>query len=234
MPYAYRYQTVIEALSSRSADGLRSAARLIDERPSSLKKDQVVRLIASRMTGQSLAHLIGRLSSPEKAAVFEVAHSESFRLDRRAFEAKWGTLSGVEGERSNLNRYWGNNLLSLFLYDGSMPADLGEKLSAFLPKPPEDEIASCDELPELLLFKNVTEGEGNPEGRELRSFVTIQAALHELVAVLRLIDAGKILVSEKTKQPSKGSLNAIKEILYSGDYHEWSDEPRRLTRYAAS
>jgi hypothetical protein len=220
MPYPYRYQTVIEALSFRSAGELKSAARLIDERPGSLKKDQVVQLIASRMSGRSLAQLIRNLSSVEKAAVLEAAHSESFRFDRTAFDAKWGTDSDAGGELSSLDRYWGDSLLSLFIYNGSMPVELGEKLSTFLPKPPEDEIASCDELPKLLLLRNVKDEEGNPVGRELSVYESIRPAFHELVAVLRLIGAGKIRVSEKTKLPTKGSLGAINEVLYSGDYHD--------------
>ena len=68
MPYPYEYQTVVEALSSRSANALKSAARLIDERPGSLRKDQVVRLIASLARDAMPVQLLVDAVSAECAA----------------------------------------------------------------------------------------------------------------------------------------------------------------------
>ena len=57
------------------------------------------------------------------------------------------------------------------------------------------------------------------------------AAQRELLYVLRLVDAGKMAVSDRTRRPSASTIEAITELLDGGDYYphvppqnEWEDE----------
>lgn len=47
-----------------------------------------------------------------------------------------------------------------------------------------------------------------------------QAAIHDLSALLRLVNAGKITVSDKTRYPSTTTLEAIALLLADGDYYD--------------
>jgi hypothetical protein len=59
-----------------------------------------------------------------------------------------------------------------------------------------------------------------------------RAAQRELISILRLIDSGKVVVSDKTRRPSGATLNTIKAVLNGGDdfypysipEDKWSDE----------
>src|SRR5207249_6304967 len=58
-----------------------------------------------------------------------------------------------------------------------------------------------------------------------------RTAQWELLSVLRLIDAGKVAVSDKTRRPSSSALEAVGSVLEGGDYYphvpvenKWDDE----------
>ena len=60
---------------------------------------------------------------------------------------------------------------------------------------------------------------------------TERAAQRELLSVLRLVDAGKVAVSDKTRRPSASAIDAITAVLDHGDYYprlpvenKWYDE----------
>jgi hypothetical protein len=60
---------------------------------------------------------------------------------------------------------------------------------------------------------------------------TERTAPRELLSVLRLVDAGKVAVSEKTRRPSSATIDAITQVLEGGDYYpylpahnKWNDE----------
>ena len=55
---------------------------------------------------------------------------------------------------------------------------------------------------------------------------TEQAAQRELLSVLRLVDAGKVAVSDKTRRPSEATIQAVTAILESGDYYP-PEPPKR-------
>jgi hypothetical protein len=45
-----------------------------------------------------------------------------------------------------------------------------------------------------------------------------RAAQRELLSVLRLVDAGQVAVSDKTRKASSATTDAISAVLESGDY----------------
>jgi hypothetical protein len=118
-----------------------------------------------------------------------------------------------------------------------MPEDLKARLLAFVPEPREAAIAALDELPAVYgrpFFCWNTELRKREEGIEdvpLIAHETELAAQRELVSILRLVDGGKVSVSDKTHRPSASTIEAIIPILEHGEYYqpvlpknEWSDE----------
>lgn len=67
---------------------------------------------------------------------------------------------------------------------------------------------------------------------------TEQDAQDDLVSVLRLVDAGKVRMSEKTGRPTAGSVRAMGEILQGGDFYPdrekraWEELPGPIKAYA--
>ena len=60
---------------------------------------------------------------------------------------------------------------------------------------------------------------------------TERTAQRELLSVLRLADAGKLAVSDKTRRPSNSMLDRVTAVLDGGDYYphmpvenKWDDE----------
>ena len=46
-----------------------------------------------------------------------------------------------------------------------------------------------------------------------------RTAQRELLSVLRLADAGKLAVSDKTRRPSNSTLDRVTAVLDGGDYY---------------
>src|SRR5207244_1304147 len=119
------------------------------------------------------------------------------------FQAKYG--SAPVWESSEDNRYYRRlSPLCFFFYKGVMPADLKERLKAFVPPPAKAKIAGLERLPatydvpykEWNAAKRTYEEKTEPT--PLAVHATERAAQRELLSVLRLTDVGKIAVSEKT------------------------------------
>ena len=88
-----------------------------------------------------------------------------------------------------------------------MPDDLKKRLKAFVPKPAVAEIKTSSELPAVYDLPwsrwNAHTGteEEDTEAVPLGVHKTELTAKRELLSVLRLIDSGKVAVSDKTRRP---------------------------------
>jgi DNA-binding transcriptional MerR regulator len=139
----------------------------------------------------------------------------------------------------------------------AMPEDLKARLQSFVPKPAAPALKLTDELPEFFELREETyeyeeEGEAEDEGLTLitpqgvfklakkpprkQTRVTPvpltrrdteRAAQQELPAILRLIDKGKVAVSDKTFQPSSAAMTEIAALLRDGDYYELTPKKNR-------
>ena len=118
-----------------------------------------------------------------------------------------------------------------------MPDDLKARLKAFVPKPAEAKVKTLAVLPAAYdrpysrwNSKTRTMEEGTEEV-PLKVHETERPAQQELFSVLRLVDSGRVSVSDKTRRPSAATVAAITEILEGGDYYppvpvtsKWHDE----------
>ncbi|HEY9299135.1 MAG TPA: hypothetical protein VIQ31_22810, partial [Phormidium sp.] len=128
------------------------------------------------------------------------------------------------------SNYYGTNhqpsLLGLFFYSYNiMPDELKEILKTFVPPPIETKMKSVKEIPQTIRQQwqdyNFTTRQYEQRVEDIpkvqREMERI--AQQDLMAVLRLINAGKIAVSDKTNYPTAVTIKAITSVLSGGDFY---------------
>ena len=226
--------TLESALGGCTADDLRKLAALTGEKPPSRKAD-IAAVIVRHLAGERLRAVWQGLDALQQAAVAEVVHADSSWFDAARFRAKYGKDPDW-GSGGDSFRYHGKpSALCCFFYGNRMPADLKTRLQTFVPEPHALEIKALDELPShydrpIERWKQRSSGKAT-EPVPLTVHETERAAQRELLSVLRLVDAGKVAVSDKTRRASASTIEAITALLEGGDYYprvpvksKWDDE----------
>jgi hypothetical protein len=210
------YLTLKEALTCNyKVDALRKLAKIVCNGMPSRKAD-IVDAICRVMLGRHLKSWFDKLGSIEKAAVQEGVFAPDGRLDATQFKAKY--QQALPPGRS---RGWGadGDLVELFIVSRRVPADLREKLAAFVKKPKADCISYIEKLPEFVNF----DSEEETEKRSLYVRNTAAAALNNLQTVLRLVEGGKLKVGGKTLRPTLATQKNLAELLQDGDWYGKED-----------
>lgn len=149
-------------------------------------------------------------------------------------------------------------------YASIIPDDLKARLLEFVPKPASLQLNAADELPEFAEHveqeyefdeeeQAVTIISGNRayEMRRPKSITDVvqhipltrrdteRAAQQDLLTVLRLIDKGKVAVSDKTLQPSAATMQELCALLRDGDFYvrqpkqkQWEQEAGDIKSFA--
>jgi len=218
-----------------NADDLKKLAKHTKQKIPTRKAD-IAAVIMRHLDGERLETVWQSLDELQRAAVAEVAHSSSTKFLADRFHAKygrgpnWGTADKYGYRRSP-------SPLGFFFYGGVMPDDLKAQLEAFVPKPAAAKIKTLVELPvayDLPYSRWNSKTRTKEEGTEevpLAVHQTELTAQRELLSVLRLVDSGKVKISEKTRRPSAAAVKTIMSILEGGDYYpvipiksKWDDE----------
>jgi hypothetical protein len=231
-----RIPTLEVALTEHmNADDLKKLAKHTSQEIPTRKAD-IAAVIERYLDGERLKAVWQGLDDLQRAAVAEVVHSSSTHFLAGRFAAKygrspdWGTADKY-GYRRNPSP------LAFFFYGGVMPDDLKARLKTFVPKPAAATVEALSELPAACDLpwsrwnsKTRTEEKGTEEV-QLAVHQTELTAQRELLSVLRLIDSGKVSVSDKTRRPSAATIKAITNVLEGGDYYpilpvksKWHDE----------
>lgn len=188
------------------------------------------------MEGDHLRALWSRLDEMQKAAVTETVHSTTGRFLPNRFRAKygqspdWGTGRDAIRYMLDFDHRRSPSLLCLFIYHDVMPDDLRARLKEFVPAPRPVSLTIAGEVPEIFNLrkesfnfdarrKEVSVKQIPVERREME-----RAAQADLKTVLRLTEAGKIMVSDKTQRPTPSAMKLIASLLYAGDYYPQSDD----------
>jgi hypothetical protein len=214
MSYREELPTTIKEclLFAYNSDELKKMARLLEVSPLPMRKEDLINGILPHLQGEALKKLWGRLSKLQQAAVAEAVGNFEGKLEQRMFAAKYGNLP----ERG---------LLDLLLPHERIPDDLQQRLKAFVPEPAPPNFAGVSELPPHVVRTSKAYDaktrltEVNKQQVELVRCDTERVAADELHAVLRLIDTGKVSVSDKTRMPSAASCRAIAAVLTNGDFY---------------
>lgn len=205
--------SLTEALNNLTVDRLKSLMRWLPDASRIGKKSGLVEEVLRNLAGERLHALWEGLDETQRLAVAEAAYAGDGCFDAVRFQAKYGRLPGfsVQDERRQYQHYGPPTALCLFLYyqNGShcVPADLKERLMAFVPAPEPVRLDTIDMLPE-------TYGEG-----PLMVRLCERDALADLPVLLRLVDQGKMKISEKTSLPSSATLHLLCGKLSGSDYY---------------
>lgn len=219
-----------------NADDLKKLASLTKEKLPARKAD-LAAVVIRHLGGERLRTVWQGLDETQRAAVAEVVHSESTQFLADRFRAKYGRAPNWGSTDKNGYTHTPSSLCFFFYGGYVMPADLKERLRAFVPPPPEAKITTLDQLPaaydrpfERWNVKKKTTEKGT-EPIPLAVHESERAAQRELPAILRLVDAGKVAVSDKTRKASASAIDAITAVLEGGDFYprvppenRWHDE----------
>lgn len=207
-----------DALESRTVPELKALANLLpEELPSPARKADLILHIRDALQGEGLEDLWSRLSEVERSALREAVHDHSPHYPRERIRAKYGR-DPLDGSRLSL--------LDLIFYRDQMPSELKQRLRAFVPKPEEAQARTVSQPPETWLRPwerwdwTTRTRESGHEVVAVERRETERAVHHELPAVLRLVQAGKVRVSEKTRRPTAASARTLQAALYEGDYYQ--------------
>jgi len=218
-----RWPTVEEALGRLTVRDLQVRATAIASKVPG-RKPQLAAMIVEQLEGECLRALWERLGELEQAAIAEVVHGPEHRFDATQFRAKYGRDPDW-GERDNWSSWVSASPLQLFLYQGVIPDDLLARLQAFVPPPSAAALESLAELPAEIEYSgeryNYTtrEREHWSEAAPVVVAERERAAAAEFAGVLRLIDAGKVAVSDKTCRPTSAAMRAVAAVLDDGDFY---------------
>ena len=222
--------TISEALSLLNADFLAPLMDLLAiARPRPTRKADMVRVVKGHLAGDRLRKLWARLDDTQQLAVREALYGPLGALDRRQFKAKYGSLPAGLGTSLTRARAC---LLHLFLYPPYrhateptfLPPELAQRLRAFVPPPAAATVAATDDLPDAIGKPGA--GTDRPDAESTGGRVNLtrrdmeRAAQHDLLAVLRLIDSGRVAVSARTRRPSAAASQRIAEVLSGGDFFD--------------
>ncbi len=213
-------ETLNEFLNSYTVDTLKRLAALFGERAPT-RKAELVEFIHARVMGEAaLRQLWATLDQLQQAAVAEALYHPQLLYDAGHFRAKYGGDPDW-GSRNRWSQLDKPARLGLFLHLGRLPVDVAAHLRAFVPPPAPAAINTAAELPDtitLTAFDYTGRAQRTwEEPLEVRH--TERVAQRDLLAVLRLIDTGKVRASEKTQQVSAAGARTIAEILEGGDFY---------------
>ncbi len=227
-----RFATLQQALENDKVEELKKLLAVCRTKNRPPRKPAIIALILDEMQGDNLKATWDRLDTLQQAAVAEAVYSEDSRYREAQFVAKYGKEPDF-GKSSEYS--WRSNftpsVLSLFLYDSTLPENLKADLKAFVPPPAPLILQTLDEVParydlHIRVYDHETM-KSKPEVVPLAVTTrdTERDALLEIPNVLRLISAGKVSVSEKTQQPTAGAVKAVGALLSSGDYYDDMPQP---------
>ncbi len=220
--------TASEAFSLLNVADLKPLASLIGRAPT--KKGDLVDMLAHTLENpQEVRSLYANLDEVSQKAVQEATHDPEGLLYQDKFCAKYNRCPDFGGSGLRYGNTKQPKTLRLF-FPGyrALPTDLRKILLTFVPEPPPLMANTSDELPARVKrpHVNLHSYRSDPDGKEveLRVRHTTRAALHDVKAVLRLIDAGEVKVGDKSRRPSQGALQAIGRVLAEGDFYGEKDQ----------
>ena len=159
----------------------------------------------------------------------EAVHSEDHVFHSARFVAtygalpKWGKIPGSYSYAFGAKETK-PSLLNAFMPSGAMPLELVDLFKDVVPPPQPLFLRSIVETPTVLFSSDVDEEDetNTSSPLPLRAMATESSALADVLSMLRLVEAGKVKVSDKTGLPGNSTISAVRSVLSDVDYY---DEP---------
>jgi len=217
--------TLENCLNNLTVDRLKPRLNLISGKPKLTRKGEIISLLSSELLSEKLEKYWQRLNALEQAAVAEAIYHWDGEFHQQRFLAKYGKLPAYFVSRSSSAER--NSVLTLFFYNGSLAAELADACQDFVQAPVQYQLNECfeeDIKKQAINFQQeINEYKSNYQP-ELAMMSMETHAIHDLQAVLDLIESGKLTVSEKTNIAGAASIKKITAILLDGDYYSEQDD----------
>lgn len=235
--------TTEEAFGKLTVDHLRPLALLVGDDAPKRKPELVAQLANAMLSRDKVRKLYAQLDSLAQQAVQEATHHPIGLLQRDKFVARHGEMPVFSrpSEKKpsgsyDYDRHKRPTQVALFFpANDLLPSDLRKILLEFVPRPSAFVLPTIQELPASnhQTWKTWKSNRAVEESEDTPLLVraTAREAEHDLRAVLRLIEAGRVRVSDKKRLPTAASQKAVAEVLQGGDFYsevasdEWKHDP---------
>jgi len=208
--------TLLQTIDKLTKDKLKQFEHLFPGINFSGRKDEMVAAIMLEYQGTGLLNLWRHMDNLQQTAVAETLYNKNGFLDFQKFRAKYGkspafSFKGNRGDQATA--------LALFLFQDEgaycIPLDLHEPLKAFVSAPKSGRLKSEQALPDA------------PSASPFVVRAMENEALSDLPRLLRLVEQGKVKVSDKSKLPGAATTQLLTNHLSNGDFY--AEPPRKYT-----
>jgi hypothetical protein len=214
--------SLTEHLQSLNSELLKLLLRKLGASTGGLtRKEQVVRAMRQSV-GAGLPDIVAALSEPERQYLAECVDRGAL-LAGREFQAKYS----VPCPSPSAHYHYGMkeaSLLTLLIHvprdrfdlDNGILPEFVEPLRALLPKPPPLQARTEAVLPATFHFKH--RWRDWEEDRPVQVYESERVAPSELMRVLRLIQAGRVKVTDSSRRPTEAGARVLAEALLTPDF----------------
>jgi Helicase conserved C-terminal domain len=242
MPRAFDGRlSVREAFDKLTLDDLRPLMQLVGDTGLSRKADMIPAFAKALTDPARVRRMYDNLDERAKAAVQLAVHDKKGEIGIGRYGARFGEnprFDNGDPLRNSWELSWAEQrrvkptVLRLFFPDKrSLPTDLHDVLRAFvLPLDPYALVTLNEEPNKFTRTEYVRERYGAKPRAEQRVYDlrvrhTALDAVDDLRAVLRLVDAGKLRVTDKKRVPTEATARAVSAALTNGDFYTPDDLP---------
>jgi len=218
------YETVEYALMQEyTVPVLKRICPLLNNKYPHRKSEMVSFICNSMKSHEGLYGIWQRMCKLDQDAISEIVHSPENQLDKDKFASKYGELPNF-GYLSEHDEYK-PSLINLIIINGTMPDELKDRLKVFAPKPRSHTIATRENIADSITRSSYKYDNKNKKSVEVKNKIPIvkldtqRQALQDVLSVLRIIDSGKINVSNKTMRTTEAGARTIASILEHGDFY---------------
>ena len=217
--------TLENCLNNLTVDRLKPRLNLISGKPKLTRKGDIISLLSSELLSAKLEQYWKRLNQLEQTAVAQAIYHWDGEFYQQRFLAKYGKLPTYFVSRSSSAEQ--NSVLALFFYNGSLAAELADACQDFVQPPVQYQLieSSAESIKKEVTHLQQALNEYSSSYQPELAMLSMEThAIHDLQAVLNLIDSGKLTVSEKTNIAGAASIKKITAILLDGDYYSEQDD----------
>ena len=217
--------TLENCLNDLTVSELKSRLNLLTGKPKLTRKAEIIALLSSELLSAKLENYWHRLNKLEQAAVAEAIYSWKGKFYQQRFLSKYEKVPAYFTSHSIKSAQ--RSVLALFFYKGSLATELADTCQAYVQPPAQYQLTEySDESikdPVKIRLKAIEETSDNYSPK-LTTLSTETHVIHDLQAVLKLVENGKLTVSEKTNIAGTATIKKITAILLDGDFYSAQDD----------
>lgn len=206
-------------LESLTVDILKKLSRLIDLPKTLTRKDDLIRELA-RKVETDLPGILRRMPENERLLLAEAAYHQG-HIDPQVFSAKYSLPCSLpdrwmEADKTGLTALMFQQTL-LGIYE--IPKELAQTLRGLLPQPKPAGITIVDPLPPFYHPPKRYDYHPDKPPRPIQVYEGEKPFFSELRRVLRVVQTGKVKVTDKGRRPTNSAVRLLSAALDSPDFN---------------